>query len=357
VPQEGRSARSLTVTIVFGLLGLAANLAHIRIFTGATLLFGGVFHLAIALLYGPFYGLMASLITSMPALMLREHPVTALVLILDAPVVGWLAQKRRFPPIIADLIYWAALGTPLAILLYIVALNYPSPQSWVVAVKLPVNGLLNVMLAEILISLPVVQRYCSPAKATRERQPLRAHLVHGFLLVTTVPMMLLNIVNGQMYANHQETEAGQRLQEAATAIREDLEQYVTRHQQAIMSLSEAITNEGRFDPDTLNTRLEQSHSIYPGFQTLVVANAEGLPISLHPLLGGRRQIIAFEAQRAISRIRHAAGSRILPQDHRNSALSGLRRLLGPRLAAAGSGHHRAAIYQDRRIVRNFGGLS
>jgi hypothetical protein len=166
VPQEVRSARSLTITIVFGLLGLAANLAHIRIFTGATLLFGGVFHLAIALLFGPFYGLMASLITSMPALVLREHPVTALILILDAPVVGWLAQKRRFPPIIADLIYWATLGTPLAILLYIVALNYPSPQSWVVAVKLPVNGLLNVMLAEILISLPVVQRYCSPAKTT-----------------------------------------------------------------------------------------------------------------------------------------------------------------------------------------------
>ena len=84
---------------------------------------------------------------------------------------------------------------------------------------------------------------------------MRAHLVHGFLLVTTVPMMLLNIVNGQMYANHQETEAGQRLQEAATAIREDLEQYVTRHQQAILSLSEAITNEGRLDPETLNTRL------------------------------------------------------------------------------------------------------
>ena len=243
MPHEGRSARSLTITIVFGLLGLAANLAHITIFTGATLLFGGVFHLAIALLYGPFYGLMAALITSMPAMVLCEHPVTALMLILDAPVVGWLAQKRRLPPIIADLIYWATIGTPLAILLYIVALNFPSPQ------------------------------------------PLRAHLVHGFLLVTTVPMMLLNIVNGQMYANHQETEAGQRLQEAATAIREDLEQFVTRHQQAILSLSEAITNEGRFDPDTLNTRLEQSHSIYPGFQTLVVSNDEGVPISLHPLLG------------------------------------------------------------------------
>ncbi len=283
MPLEGRSARSLIITVAFGLLGLSANLAHITIFTGATLLFGGVFHLAIALLYGPLYGLLAALITALPAMVLCPHPMTAVILVLDAPVVGWLAQRRRLAPIIADLIYWATIGTPLAILLYIVVFNFPSPQGWVVAVKHPVNGLLNVMLAEILISLPVVQRYCSAASTSIERQPLRAHLVHGFLLVATVPMMLLNIVNGQMYANHQETEAGQRLQEAATAIREDLEEYVTRHQQAIISLSEAITNEGRLDSDTLNLRLEQSHAVYPGFQTLIVANAEGIPVSVHPL--------------------------------------------------------------------------
>ncbi|HLK17562.1 MAG TPA: hypothetical protein VKT81_01365, partial [Bryobacteraceae bacterium] len=63
---------------MFGLLGLAANLAHIQIFTGAALLFGGVFHLAIALLYGPFYGLAAALITALPAMAFCEHPVTAL---------------------------------------------------------------------------------------------------------------------------------------------------------------------------------------------------------------------------------------------------------------------------------------
>ena len=175
-------------------------------------------------------------------------------------------------------------------------LNYPTPQGWVVVVKHPVNGLLNVMLAEILISLPVVQRYCSTASTTMERQPLRAHLVHGFLLVATVPLLLLNIVNGQMYANHQEMEAGERLQEAATAIREDLEQYVRRHQQAIISLSQAITNEGRFDPDTLNSRLQQSHLIYPGFQTLLVAKPGRCPISLHPLLDRRWQSRCFQSR-------------------------------------------------------------
>jgi signal transduction histidine kinase/CheY-like chemotaxis protein len=264
-------------------MGLAANLPHITIFTGAALLFGGVFHLAAALLYGPFYGTIAALITSGPAIVLCAHPITAIILILDAPVVGWLARKRRFPPILADLVYWAVLGTPLAILLFILIQNLPAPQGWVVVVKHPVNGLLNVMLAEILISIPIVQRYASADSAGIARQPLRAHLVHAFLLAATVPMMLLNIVNGQMYANHQEQEAGQRLQEAATAIREDLQEYVLRHQQAIISLSQAVANEGRFDPDTINRRLEQAHSVYPGFQMLIVANAEGVPISAHPL--------------------------------------------------------------------------
>ena len=273
----------MVVTIIFGLLGLAANLPHLTIFTGAALLFGGVFHLAIALLYGPFYGLVAAMITSLPALVMCEHPVTALILVLDAPVVGWLSHKRRFQPILADLIYWAVLGIPLAWLIFIVLLNLPEPQGWVVVIKYPVNGLLNVMLAEILISIPIVHRYATTASASVERQPLRAHLVHGFLLVATVPMMLLNIVNGQMYAHHQETEAGQRLQEAATAIQEDIQEYVTRHQQAIIGLSQAITNEGHFDADTMNRRLEENHVLYPGFQTLIVANDQGVPVSAHPL--------------------------------------------------------------------------
>ena len=282
MPLQSRTARSIVVTAVFGLLGLAANLPHFTIFTGAALLFGGVFHLAIALLYGPLYGTAAAVITSLPAFVLCDHPTTALILILDAPVVGWLAQRRRFPPILADLVYWTVLGTPLAFLLFIVIFNFPAPQGWVVVIKHPVNGLLNVMLAEILISIPMVQRYASNPSVAFERQPLRAHLVYGFLLVATVPMMLLNIVNGQMYANHQETEAGQRLREAALAIQEDIEEYVTRHQQAIISLSQAITNEGHFDADMISRRLEQDHAVYPGFQTLIVANNHGVPISVHP---------------------------------------------------------------------------
>jgi signal transduction histidine kinase/CheY-like chemotaxis protein len=280
MPVHGRPARALIVSLIFGLLGLLANLPRFAIFSDATLLLGGVFYLGIALIYGPFYGAIAALITVLPDAVLWHHPETALILFLEAPVVGWLS-RRRFLTVLADLTYWTVIGTPLAILLYIAVLNYPSPSGWVMVIKHPVNGLLNIMLAEVLISIPILQKYCGvPASAVH--QPLRTQLSHGFLLVATVPLLLLNIVNGQMYADRQQTEAGQRLEEAATAIGQNLDEYIARHQLALRSLSTAITNQGRFDSNTLNRWLEQSHEIYPGFQTLTVANAQGVPLGIHP---------------------------------------------------------------------------
>ena len=69
--------RSLAVTLVFGLLGILVNQPRLTIFTGAALLFGGIFYLMAALLYGPWYGALAALITVIPCALLggirRRH--------------------------------------------------------------------------------------------------------------------------------------------------------------------------------------------------------------------------------------------------------------------------------------------
>jgi two-component system, sensor histidine kinase len=278
--------RSLAVTFVFGLLGILVNLPRLNIFTGAALLFGGVFYLMAALLFGPGYGAIAALMTALPSVLLWGHPETAYILVAEAVTVGWLT-RRRVHPTLADLIYWVVVGTPLAALFYIVLLSYPSPSDWVMVVKYPVNGLLNVMIADLLISIPMLQRLWSAGLSDEgsqpmERKPLRAYLSHGFLLVATVPLLLLNIVNGENYAERQEKEAGQRLQEAATAIRQDLEDYVNRHELAVRELSRSITRQGRFDVEALNAWLRESRQVYSGFQSITIGNADGFPIAVDP---------------------------------------------------------------------------
>jgi hypothetical protein len=180
-------------------------------FAETPLLFGGVFYLTITLLYGPLYGATAALLIALPPVALWHHPETALFTVLDALAVGWLVQ-RRHRPVRADVIYWTFAGTPLAILIFIILLKYPSFRGWLMVVKYRVNGLLNIMIAEVLISVPALQRIYKATPVATARRPLRGQLSHGLLLVATVPLLLLNIVNGQMFTGHQETEAWQRLQ-------------------------------------------------------------------------------------------------------------------------------------------------
>ncbi len=273
--------RSFTVTLALGILGMLVNLPQFSIFTGARLLFGGVFYLGAALMYGPIYGGLAALISAFPSVVLRGHPQTGCILVAEALTVGWLA-RRRFHPALAALIYWAIIGTPLAGLIYIVILNYPAPYDWVMVVKYPANGLVNVMIAELLISIPALQRLRDPEGRLAERRTLRAYLSNGFLLVATVPLLLLNIVNGENYAERREREAGQRLQEAARAIREDLEDHVKQHQLAVRELSRSITSQGRFDLAALNGWLQRTREVYRGFQSITIGNADGFPMAVDP---------------------------------------------------------------------------
>ena len=279
--RRGPLVQTFVATLVSGALGLLLNLPHFPFFSDATLFLGGIFYLSIGLLCGPLYGTLAAAITLLPDPALWHHPETILILILEAPVVAWLARRGTIP-VVADLVYWIVAGLPLGVLLYVRLLHYPSPSGWVMALGHPVNGLLNIMLAEVLINTRWVQEHCRAPSFLPTRQPLRAQLTRGFLLVATVPLLLLTILNGQAYASRQQMEASRRLEEAATSICNHMEQYAGTYQSALLMLSRAITNQGRFDPDTLDRWLEQNHTIYPGFQTLSITDGEGVPIAVSP---------------------------------------------------------------------------
>ena len=275
------SARTVAVTLIFGTLGLLVDLPRVTLVADTQLLLGGVFYIAVAVLYGPLYGAAAALLASLPSLLLWQHPEMALLLVSEAIAVGLLA-RRGVMAHLADLIYWAVAGTPLVALIYVRLLGYPAPTVFIMAMAFPIVGLFNVMMAELLLSFTWLQRYARSLSLETARQPLRTHLTRGFLLVATVPLVLLTILNGQSYALRQQTVAAQHLDEAASAISQHLHEFVLNHQQALRMLARAIADEGKFDPSTLTRWLESSHTIYPGFQTMTVTDLQGVPVVLSP---------------------------------------------------------------------------
>src|SRR5260370_12459924 len=98
-----KQQRSLLFAVLFGVLGMLVNLPRLTIFTGAPLLFGGIFYISVTLLCGPLYGAIAALITAIPEALLWRHPETAAILVLEALVVGCLPNRRLPPPLAAPL--------------------------------------------------------------------------------------------------------------------------------------------------------------------------------------------------------------------------------------------------------------
>jgi len=285
-------SRRLLLSLMAGVLGFAVNWLAVPVFGeggGIKLIFGGIFYLLIAIVYGPVYGLIAALIASSQLAWAWHYHHYAIFILayaliafgLEAVSVGWLVRRRKHP-LFADLLYWGAIGLPVITLALIFHLKPPAFATWAIVIKLPLNGLLDVMLAELLLKVSPVRRLLASAGQTIERHPLRAYLFHGFVLLATLPLVFLSVIQGRSYAMRQQTEAADRLQEAATAIREDINDYLTKHQQATVALATAIGQIGNLEPAALDQWLEKYHAIYDGFITMLVADREGRLITIHP---------------------------------------------------------------------------
>ena len=175
--------RRVVLTLAAGAVGCAVNLLPVTVFGPVKVVFGSVLSLLIAIVYGPVYGLAAALIASTSTVRLWGHGYGVLTFGLEALVVGWLVAHRRQSPLWAELRFWAFPGLPLLIWIYLIHFDYPSPNGLAIVVKEPLNGLLAVMLAELLAWVGPVQRLLLGPEEATARRPLRAYLYHAFLLL------------------------------------------------------------------------------------------------------------------------------------------------------------------------------
>ncbi|HXG64127.1 MAG TPA: ATP-binding protein, partial [Blastocatellia bacterium] len=273
--------RSLLITAGAGLLGFYINGFLLPVFTGVALTFGGIFSLLMALAYGPVYGGVAALIAASRTLPLWGHPYALVFCGLEAVAVGLLARRRKFSPPFADLLYWLALGLPLLVIIYKYVLQMPSPVGEAIIAKQPLNGMINVLAAELLLLIAPIRRFL---RGEAEARPLRAHLFQGFVLIAALPLLFLSVVSGRIYLRQSEDKAAHHLSDTAMAVVHDIDNYVDMHRRGIVSLAAAIQEKGSLQTADLNRQLERCRAAYDGFRTMLVADRQGRLIGAHPLL-------------------------------------------------------------------------
>lgn len=265
------------------MLGYLVNSAPLNVFGRVDILFGSICCLLIAICYGPGYGLIAALIAATKPAQMWGHPYALIYLGLEAVVVGWLVRKR-WQPFLSDLLYWCVLGLPLLVYLYVIHMNFRGIAGWSIIIADSLNGLLNVTIAEIILTLTPLYRLLPASDYYVTPRPLRTQLFQGFVSVTAIPILFLSVTQANLHAKSEQVEAGNRLREASQAINDSVDEYLEQHLNAIISLAEIIGEQPNLQTEGLNRRLEKLHTIYDGFHLMLVINKKGLPIAAHPLI-------------------------------------------------------------------------
>ncbi len=278
-----RVNQKLLISLIVGVLGYLVNCFPMTVFGRVEIVFGGVCYLLIAICYGPVYGLLAALIAAAKPVELWGQPYPFIFMGLEAVVVGWLFRKR-WQPFLADLLYWGTLGLPLLILIYVVFLNFRGISGWAIVIANSFNGLINIILADILLTITVLHRWLPASAYQVEPRLLRRQLFQGFVSIATVPVLFLSVIHANFHSSEMEIEAGNRLRESSQAISQNVDEYLDKHVSAIISAAQAIENKGSFETEDLNHYLEKTHEVYDGFLTMMVANKEATLIAAHPLV-------------------------------------------------------------------------
>lgn len=148
------TGRNVMTFLLLAALAVGGNLFKVSLFFGVDFLFGSIAALVAVQILGLWSGVAIGLIGGGVTFFLWGHPYAMLIFTLEALCVGLL--MKRLPDnlkylALSDMIYWMVLGGPLVKFFYGHVMGMALPQAGMIALKQPVNGVLNALLAAVVV--------------------------------------------------------------------------------------------------------------------------------------------------------------------------------------------------------------
>ena len=260
------------VAILAGAVGLVVNYAMTRwAFPFAA---GRIVTLPIAILLGPWTGVLASLIACSPFLttgpFVAGVSVRVAILTLEALVIG-VSTRRRQSPILTGAFFWIAATSA-----FVLRPDWLGAASTMPALPLAFQSLLNGLLGVVLATLGaaiVSQRLLFVDGLADRPRRLRAYAFEAFVLAAVVPVLLLSAVTSQLLSSRQEAEGRAQLQLIAGTARDHLNEHLEQHTRAASAL--AITLVTDTDPGHRARILRDFAKVYPAIRRVNLFDAAG----------------------------------------------------------------------------------
>ncbi len=230
--RTGRPWMRLVLVVALGGAAYVANWFPVPLSFGLHMLFGGVFAILAAILYGPWAGGFVALLSSLPTIQLWGHPYAVISMTLEAWVVGYEARRGRAHHTETDLIYWLLVGGPLVTITYSLGAHIPLMATGVAALKQAVNGLVNTAAASmVVLGLVVWQR-------GRRQMALQVFLTNLISFLVLTPLAFSLSLTARESGQHLRNQLAGEAVRAGEVVRAGLAQELADLHQALAAVAQ-----------------------------------------------------------------------------------------------------------------------
>ena len=143
--------RIALITLGLSALAVLGNYFHLPLFFSISFIFGSVFALFALVLFGPLAAVFVMAAGGAYTIVLWGHPYALLIFVAEIVFVA-IARRKIQNLVLADTLYWILVGSPLGLFLYANVLNLGFDAAAVIALKQPLNGIFNAIIASLAIS-------------------------------------------------------------------------------------------------------------------------------------------------------------------------------------------------------------
>jgi PAS domain S-box-containing protein len=132
--------------------GLAGNYFRFPIFLNIDFLFGSIFAMLALQFFGLSRGILAAAAIAGYTYLIWNHPYALIIMTAEVAVVSWLMTRRKIGMVLADALFWLAIGMPLVYLFYHLVMQTTPTNTYIVMTKQAVNGIANALVARLLFT-------------------------------------------------------------------------------------------------------------------------------------------------------------------------------------------------------------
>ncbi|MDB9312615.1 ATP-binding protein [Spirulina sp. CS-785/01] len=298
------------------LLGYAGNYWHFPLFFGVDLLFGSIAVWLIIWFYGVTWGAIATVIISLQTLSLWGHPYAFISFIAEALITGWLWKKTQRSLLVLDGLYWLIIGMPLAWLFYRQVMQLPVNSALLILFKQPINGLLNVLIAVLLLTyLPELYQRLT-GRSLKTRFSLQQIILHLFVAFVFFPLLFVMTWDSRYAFDRLNAKANAIFTANTQGIAALMAEWYTTRQDSLQ-LTSPRDNTPYFTDIESVARLNQACSTLPDTETPQLR----IPLDTSPSACLVAQVTPNSLQQHLQQGNNVEGLQIILQNNQGKPLA------------------------------------